>query len=226
VDFSRVKFVVIAGLLAGAAMVNAQTQGRFPADDAIAKEAAKLSAEQKLIFDAQSLRAPANSFPKIDANDQRTIDIEAIAKQYQAQVPVLKQDELFVFASFGMPKASLERMMIDAAKVGAVVVFRGFKNNSWKDTAEAIAALKNGGVNAVVNPNAFKAFKVKVVPVVVLAAPTALQQLDDEGCAPEGEFVSVVGDVTLDYALERMAKQSARFSATSLRYAKAIRGSL
>jgi hypothetical protein len=53
-----------------------------------------------------------------------------------------------------------------------------------------------------------------------------MQALDDEGCASEREFASVVGDVTLDYALERIARKSARFSATSLRYAKAIRGSL
>jgi conjugal transfer pilus assembly protein TrbC len=216
----------MAVMFAGATtMANAQTQGRLPSDDAIAKEAAKASADRQRIFDAPSLRAPANSFPKFDASDQRSIDVGAIAGQYQAHVPVLKQDELFVFASFAMPTASLERMMIDAAKVGAVVVFRGFKNNSWKDTTETIATLKNGGVNAVVNPNAFKAFKVKVVPVVVLAAPTALQQLDNEGCAPEREFVSVVGDVTLDYALERIAKKSTRFSGTSTRYVQAIRGS-
>jgi conjugal transfer pilus assembly protein TrbC len=224
---SDVRFAPIAFVFAMVcAFAHAQPKTPFPSDDAITKAAAKGKDEQTQVFDAPSLRTPVNSFPNIEVGKHESIDVEAIAKQYQAHIPVLKQDELFVFASFAMPKASLERMMIDAAKVGAVVVFRGFKNNSWKETAETIAALKHGGVNAVVNPNAFRAFKVNVVPVVVLAAPTALQQLDDEGCAQEREFVSAVGDVTLDYALERIAKQSTRFSATSLRYAKAIRGSL
>lgn len=217
---------IAAALAMGHSLACAQQAHPFPSDDAISKAASKAQNDHRRVFGTPTLENQPNSFPQFSTPTAGGVDLEAVAKQYQAQVPELKQDELFVFASFSMPKASLERLMADAAKVSAVVVFRGFKNNSWKETADAVASLKNEGVNAVVNPNAFKAFKVNVVPVVVIAAPSALQQLDDDGCAPEREFVSVQGDVTLDYALEHMAKKSPRFSGPSQRYMKAIRGSL
>jgi conjugal transfer pilus assembly protein TrbC len=228
VDSFKAMSAAIAGLTL-VAIANSQSTyplKSFPNDDAMTREAAKNKSSSADVFNQPELGSQRNSFPNIDVAPNRGVDIEAIAKQYRGSIPELKQEDLFVFASFSMPKASIERMMFDAAKVGAVVVFRGFKNNSWKETAETIAAFKNNGVNAVVNPNAFKAFKVNVVPVVVMTAPTALQQLDDEGCAPEKEYSSIVGDVTLDFALERIAKKSPKFATASQRYAKAIRGSL
>jgi conjugal transfer pilus assembly protein TrbC len=199
----------------------------FPAEDMLEKEIVRTQSEQRDVFKTKELNAPVNSFPNIPIESiQSGVNIEAIAQQYRAKIPAVKPDDLFVFASFGMPKASLAVMARDAAKVGAILVFRGFKNNSWKDTAEHIASLQNDGVNAVVNPNAFKAFKITVVPAVVVTKPEAHDQLDAEGCALPAHFARAVGDVTLDYALEYIAKSSPSFRDVSLRYARAVKGTL
>jgi conjugal transfer pilus assembly protein TrbC len=226
VAYSKKHTLFVAALSVLVAVSHAQTLPSFPSEAALEREKQKALESSADALNNPQLRMPGNSFPKLDLGSAPSVDIESIAKQYRAKVPDIKQDDLFVFASFSMPLKSLERLMSDASKVGAVVVFRGFKNNSWKETAEAIAALKNEGVNAVVNPNAFKAFKVKVVPVVVIIAPNALQNLNDDGLASAKDFASVTGDVTLDYALERIAKTNQAFAVASNRYIKALRGSI
>ena len=76
----------------------------------------------------------------------------------------------------------------------------------------------------VVNPNAFVKYRIRSVPAVVLTKPNASDQLDAEGCALPDTYASVVGDVSLDYSLDTIARRDARFSEVAIRFANRVRG--
>ncbi|WEH90870.1 type-F conjugative transfer system pilin assembly protein TrbC (plasmid) [Acinetobacter soli] len=82
----------------------------------------------------------------------------------------------------------------------------GFKNNEFKETAKEIRRLDIRKGNIQINPNAFKQYKIDVVPSIVLVKAKAEERIDEEGCVLPENYSKVTGDVSLEYALELMAK--------------------
>jgi hypothetical protein len=75
-----------------------------------------------------------------------------------------------VFVSFSLPKETLQRIVSQAEKSGAVLVLRGLKGNSLTRMGEEIASWSaTRNVTAIIHPPAFKQFKVRQVPALVLA---------------------------------------------------------
>ena len=78
--------------------------------------------------------------------------------------------KLIVFISSSMPAKSIQQWAIQADKLGAELVIRGFVNNSFKDTVILAQKLFSkhqvGGFN--VDPFKFKQYGIEVVPTVVL----------------------------------------------------------
>lgn len=200
--------------------------GQMPSDADIKRVMPKVEKERKEVFGADhpATRNDPNSFPNIAAPARGSLDIESIAKRYEQKSEARKMENLMVFVSFAMPRESLKRAISMANKVGASVVFRGFKNNSLKETSLAIKALDEGGGNVLVNPNAFIKYKVRAVPMVVLAQDGTADNVDAEGCALPDDYASVSGDVSLDYALDEIARHSPRFETIARRYTRQLRG--
>lgn len=200
--------------------------GTIPNTADIEREMRRVDQDRKQMFDANNpaTKNAGNVFPNVATPSRAGIDIEALAKQYEQKAQARKMDDLMVFASFTMPAASLKRIVSQASRVGASVVFRGFKNNSLKDTALAIQKLGEQGGNVLVNPNAFIKYKVKAVPTMVLAKAASIDEVDNEGCALPDNFVSVSGDVSLDYALDEIVRRTPQFEAEANRYLRQMRG--
>jgi conjugal transfer pilus assembly protein TrbC len=201
-------------------------KGPLPRAADIERERQRVEQERKALFDADNpaTRNAVNAFPKVPTPDRSGIDIEALARQYEQKSEARRTDELMVFASFTMPAASLKRLVSQARQVGAAVVLRGFRNNSLKETAQAIEALGEPGGNVLVNPNAFTKYQVKAVPTLVLASAATVDQVDAQGCALPDHYVAVSGDVTLDYALDEIARRAPEFAPVATRYLRQIRG--
>lgn len=201
-------------------------KGLLPRPADIERERQRVEQERKALFDADNpaTRNAGNAFPKVPTPDRSGIDIEALARQYEQKSAARRSDELMVFASFTMPAASLKRLVSQARQVGAAVVLRGFRNNSLKETAQAIEALGELGGNVLVNPNAFTKYQVKAVPTLVLASTATIDQVDAQGCALPDHYVAVSGDVTLDYALDEIARRAPGFEPVAARYLRQIRG--
>ena len=116
---------------------------------------------------------------------------------------LLPQPQLLILVSFSMPEAALRNLIQQAEQVGGVLVLRGLVNDSLQDTAKALKQLtKNQQSQATfqVNPNVFTTLHVTAVPTFVLA-----KEIHDT-CEPTKDYVAVSGDVTLDYALERLGQ--------------------
>jgi conjugal transfer pilus assembly protein TrbC len=117
---------------------------------------------------------------------------------------------LRIFITLEMPRASLQLLTDQAARSGAVLVLRGLKAHSMRDTLAAVSSLiGERQVAWVIDPEAFVRYRIE-------RAPTFLLSLDDRadtgtGCGTDcrmpHDFVSVSGDVSLDHALDTLARQ-------------------
>jgi type-F conjugative transfer system pilin assembly protein TrbC len=119
---------------------------------------------------------------ELDVIDQIALGYDRIKKQ--STCPENKKDGLYIFVSLSMPKTLLEQYEQIAKQIGAKLVIRGFKNNSFKETIEYTKE-----VVCQVDPVAFKKFGITSVPSFVLS--------DND------KFDKLVGNVSIKYALEQ-----------------------
>lgn len=109
------------------------------------------------------------------------------------------KSSVMIFVSFSMPKESLKEWMMEANEIHAPLIIRGLVKNSFKETTNQVASLltnHQGGVQ--LDPELFKRFGIRQVPAVVVT---------DTNCLPSQTctFDVIYGDVTLAYALEKIA---------------------
>lgn len=113
-------------------------------------------------------------------------------------------DAVLWFVSFSMPEASLRQAVDQAEKAGAVLVLRGLKGNSFKDTVKAISSLiREKNVQVQIDPTLFKKYDITAVPCV---------------CYRDWK---VCGDVTLEYAMDLIAEKEP----SAKKYLKKLRSS-
>lgn len=171
----------------------------------------------------------ANPFPGADrlgsqpipqpprVNPQRgAIDIEALARGKilpgAGAAPLAAPTPLRIFITLDMPRASLQLLTEQASRAGAVLVLRGLKSQSMRETLATVGGLiGERKVAWVIDPEAFTRFGVHQAPTFVLALnDTASNDAEGScgsGCATPAGFVSVAGDVSLDYALEAIVRR-------------------
>lgn len=186
-------------------------------------------AMQRIPDTNQSRQLYRGEIPNIEALPQATVpapDIATIAEKYKelgkASATKNGQPDLMVMVSLSMPREALARLMDQAERAGAILVFRGLKGDSMMKMSEEIKTIVGDrNVSAVVHPPAFQQFSVTRVPVVVIARPEAGSVLDN-GCSKVETFVKVSGDVSLDYALEYIEHRSSAWADA----AKAFRGKI
>jgi conjugal transfer pilus assembly protein TrbC len=99
--------------------------------------------------------------------------------------------KILVFVSFSMPKASLKALAYEAAKHNAVLVMQGLKDDSFKTTQLAFQELVGEGQGVEVNPELFKAYQIKHVPVFVLVKG-------------DQELGRLSGNVSLNFAANKL----------------------
>jgi len=200
--------------------------------------------DEKVVLDAQSqVRKMMEQVDSIVESNRPVLpDMPAVEALPQPQAPVedissivekyknvglnhsAKPDfpELLVMVSLSMPENGLDKLIDQAGRAGATLVFRGIKGGSMQAMGKEIARLLKGrNVKIAIHPPAFQQFSIKQVPAFVLAANNAGNVLED-GCARQDTFVKVSGDVTLDYALEHIESHSPQWSATAQAYRLAI----
>jgi len=197
----------------------------YPTSQQIEVERARIDGERKAMFsdDNPHTRNTPNTFPTIAAPQPSQIDIEALVRRYEGTAqPRGVGDDLMVFASFSMPTESLKQLVSTVAKVGGSVVLRGFKNNSYRQTVQAIAALGEASASVSIHPKAFAQYKITAVPAFVIARLDPAEQLDAQGCALPETYAAIAGDVSLDYALAEIAKRSPAMSDLAQRYLRQL----
>lgn len=160
---------------------------------------------------SQPVPQPPRVIPKGDA-----IDIEAIARSKvqlsNAGSSASPAVPLRIFITLDMPRASLQLLTDQAARSGAVLVLRGLKAQSMRQTIAVVGELiGERKVAWVIDPEAFSRFGIRQAPTFVLTLNDATagdaQGSCSSGCVTPAGFVSVSGDVSLDYALEAILRR-------------------
>lgn len=156
-------------------------------------------------IDAAGAAPAPRAMPRIDAERTRAPDPVAIADAYRRRqgTPEADGPELLVFVSFSIPHESLVRLAEQARRADAVLVFRGLAGATLREMNARLAPLARTGAAMQINPQAFARFGIRAVPTFVVAAG----DLGCAGSACEGHAERVAGDVSLDFALERLARQ-------------------
>lgn len=117
-------------------------------------------------------------------------------KEHQTHT-TMKDRKILVFVSFSMPKASLTALAKDAEQYDAVLVMRGLKGDSFKETQAAFQSLgeeERSGIE--INPELFETYHIQQVPVFIRVKATA-----------EGDFQEIgrlSGNVSLAFAARKL----------------------
>ena len=166
--------------------------------------------------DANRIGSQAIPQPPRVEPQRSAIDIEALAR---GKVPLpnagatsgAAPTPLRIFITLDMPRASLQLLTDQAARAGAVLVLRGLKSQSMRQTVAVVQELiGKRRVAWVIDPEAFTRFAVRQAPTFVLTLSDAGNDAKrgcNAGCATPASFVSVAGDVSLDYALETIQRR-------------------
>ena len=187
--------------------------------------------------EAELARVPIQGTPRIDALPQpasagRPVDLEALAKGYERAVGSPLQGAfasgpgLMVFVSFSMPEPTLARLVDQAARSQALLVIRGFVNGSLKETVARVKDLiGTRKVGFQIDPQAFERFAVTATPTFVLVRNGAVpSDCGGNTCFASDAFVSAVGDVSLDYALEYFQRSAPAFDKDAAVFLKRLKG--
>ncbi len=208
---------------------SATAQSTMPADSVIEREADRqaprsAAAIEKAERQAKLLRQP---MPIVDApSSLPALDPAALASRFEG-IHVQEQEGLFILVSFSMPPASIDRLADQAAKAGATLVLRGVIDDSLRKTMDAASEFikRHPGVQFQIDPTLFRRFNVTQVPAFVLSVQPPDSASCGKACDPANSFASVAGDVTLDYALDFLARQGdGRIAGLAERRLKQLRG--
>lgn len=160
------------------------------------------------------------------------IDLEALARGFAALPEtslaqgLTQQPGLLIFISLTMPRPTLERLSQQAAQAQATLVLRGLAGGSLRQTvAQLQPFLKGRQVSVQIDPVAFDRFAITRVPAFVLVRDGARPQSCASGtCTAPEHFLSVSGDVSLDYALQHMHSAAPTFRRDAAGFIARLRG--
>ncbi|OGP32477.1 MAG: type-F conjugative transfer system pilin assembly protein TrbC [Deltaproteobacteria bacterium GWC2_56_8] len=149
-------------------------------------------------------RAGSKNIPLTDRGNANGFNADKIIKDLNLFGKTQGEDKLYYFFSFSMPMSSLETVIPQLKKAGAIMVLRGMKDDSMKETAKALMELDGRyGVKVNIDPPLYRRLGIDRVPALAYVKG----ECSSCGNTPPEKFYTVYGDVSLDYALERIAKE-------------------
>jgi conjugal transfer pilus assembly protein TrbC len=172
------------------------------------------AAKERPFPNAERIAAePVPSPPQLAPAPPR-LDIEALSRAGSGVVAgegarSATPPALRIFVTLDMPPASLQLLLDQAERAGAVLVLRGLKAQSMRVTLEAVRALiGERKLGWLIDPEAFTRYGVQQAPTFVLALDDAVAGTGScTGTCSASAFLAIAGDVSLDYALEAMRRQ-------------------
>ena len=180
----------------------------------------------------EQLRAQAIPRPPVIEAAQPGLDLEALARdgarvRETATAPT-RTIRLRIFVTLALPKATLQRLAEQAERTGAVLVLRGLKANSMRQTVAAVQAIVGERrVGWLIDPEAFTRHGVSHAPTFVLSlsGATDTTPCNSAACTSDPKVLTLAGDVSLDYALEVIQRRRPDATAVIAPLLQRLRGS-
>lgn len=231
-------FAQPAGSVAHEDVARAKAQMRPLSDEDIEQAHRKyvqpLQQEQRQLDEA--LRAHRPTAPRLERLPspavRPNVDIGAMVHQFRDRLAVdppislSSGPRLLVFVTLAMPQESLKALVAQAERSKATLLLRGMHNNSLRQTVTAVRALIGArDVGWAIDPEAFDRYGVRVAPTFVLVrAGAGAERCSAQSCAGDDDYVSISGDVSIDYALETIEQRAPRFKQDARSFLQRIRG--
>lgn len=210
---------------------HAQEKTSLPSDAALQKEVQiQLQRANGAIEKAiTQSKVSTQAAPKIESKlpSAKYVDPAEIAKRYE-DINKASNDDLYIMVSFSMPTESLLRLADMASRADVNLVLRGVVDDSLPKTLEHVAVLakKYPSLKISIDPTMFRRFGVQNVPTFIMTKDTIDEKQCSKACDPEDKYLSVAGDVSLDYALDYFAKHADKsFALQAEKYLRRIRTS-
>lgn len=135
-----------------------------------------------------------------------------------------QEPALRIFVTLDMPQGSLRRLVDQAERAGAVLVLRGLKNQSMRQTVASVSdLLGQRKAGWVIDPEAFERHGVEAAPTFLLTTGEDAPPRSATTCTVPRPFISASGDVSLDYALEHMVRRHPGAAAVAGPYLSRLR---
>lgn len=201
----------------------------MPDNAALERAATTETKRAKAAIDQASRQAPVlhQRMPDIGSpTPSAKADPSAIAARYADVGKQGAPTTLLVMVSYSMPAEAIARLASLASRTGATLVLRGMVDNSMEKTATLSAEFvrKYPTLQLQIDPTLFRRFEITQVPAFVLTRNTGEDKRCTKGCDPAESYVSVTGDVSLDYALEYIARNgSESFAQIAEQHLKKLR---
>ena len=183
-----------------------------PLNPEIAKWSKNLS--DRLEKDSKEYKGIEISDPKV-SEEQKTIahNLVAQSKEIMSQALEVKTNntstltlddtDFYIFASFSMGEKNLGNLIKSATRYNAVVVMRGFKEGSVKETVAFLSKfIEKSGGGIIIDPELFKEYQIKRVPSFVLTK--GCSSVRSEACKKEYDILE--GNVSPRFVLERISR--------------------
>lgn len=106
--------------------------------------------------------------------------------------PNIKKEGFRIFISFSMPESLMINLDQQAKKIGAKLVIRGLKNNSFKETFSYVKSMNEKGMVIDIDPKSFEEFDITQVPAFVINQ--------------NNQYDKLVGNVSIAYVLKQFAE--------------------
>lgn len=229
----RLVIVACSALMAASVMANSILEYREPTAAAVQAQQAQVQAdsgradtyynskafkdglakEQQKLQTVQPLPANKLELPD-DLKNQRWAEAFNQVEQAAGEMPKEAPGAVYgplVFASLSVGRDNLKILASDAHKGQGAVVFRGVKNDSFKEMRAALTGLGDGYV---IDPTLFLRFNITEVPTIVLPLDP-VTPCEPDGCPPIA-FVKVAGSVTVEAAMEYIRINSSQARAKQL----------
>lgn len=153
---------------------------------------------------------------KSEVNQMLKVSKEAIKdRKYQGSLDWLVGNDLkeehsgsdkdyrYIFISTSMPKQALKEIFSKATKEEALIVLRGFKNNSYLETQAYFSNLiRETNTGFVIDPELFDTYKINVVPSFVISK--AIECEGRKCSTPLHDKIS--GNISIDYGFDSLSK--------------------
>lgn len=115
------------------------------------------------------------------------LEVQSCVKQHWLSSEPEIDHKFLIFISFSMPKLALQSLYADSKNQNAVLLIRGLKGGSFKETAEYLKTLD---ISVQIDPEAFKKYQINRVPTIVLLR--------------NNKFDSVSGNISFQYAKQKL----------------------
>lgn len=173
-------------------------------------------------------QAPVTAASQGDLASDKGVHLDGLMGRYhqpfkEATTQQTRLNSLLIFISLSMPRQSLVLLSEQADQAGGILVLRGLINNSYKETIAQVKRLSDQGISAIIDPRLFEAYAVSAVPTFVVN-PDDRHPCPEKQCSQTPLHDKVVGDVSLEYALQFIAEQGKVSQARATDHLTRLRG--